>query len=128
MCRNLLSACMLLFACLATTSSAQTTCSVTLKVGEQADITSARGDVVTVCLPVNSGTGYSWQLQTGGDATARQPTSTYERSGTMPGSPGFTRFTVTPQAAGDYTLVFMLVPPGRTAAEAGRAFVGLHVK
>jgi predicted secreted protein len=126
--RNLLSTCMLLFTCLATITSAQATCSVTLKAGEQADITSTHGDAVTVCLPVNSGTGYSWQLQTGGDAKTLQPTSTYERSGTMPGSPGFTRFTMTPQTAGDLALVFTLVPPGRTGAEAGRAFVDLHVR
>ncbi len=118
---------MLLFTCLAINSSAQTTCSVTLKAGEQANITSTRGAVVTVCLPVNSGTGYSWQIQMGTDAMTPQPAPTNERNGAMPGSPGITRFTMTPQAAGNYALVFMLVPPGRTGAEAGRAFVGLHV-
>jgi hypothetical protein len=28
---------------------------------------------------------------------------------------------------GDYTLIFMLLPPGNSGAEAGRAFVGLKV-
>ena len=125
----LLSACALLLTCLAmATSSAQSACSVTLKAGEQGEITAKRGDVVTICLPLNSGTGYSWQVQTSGDAKTLQPSSTYERGGTMPGAGGFTRFTMTPQTPGDYTLVFMLLPPGRTAAEAGRATVGLHVQ
>jgi predicted secreted protein len=109
-------------------SSAQTPCSITLNVGEQGAITSKRGDVVTVCLPLNSGTGYSWQLQVGGDAMTLQPTSAFERSGTMPGASGVTRYTMKPQSPGDYTLVFMLVPPGSTGAEAGRAFFGLHVR
>ena len=123
------SASVLLLTCLAiTSSSAQSACSITLNAGEQGDITSKLGEVVTVCLPVNSGTGYSWQLQMGGDASTLQPTSTSERNGTMPGASGVTRFTMKPQAAGDYTLVFMLVPPGMTGAELGRAFFGLHVR
>ena len=125
----LYSAVVLPLSCLAALpSSAQSPCSITLNVGEQGDVTSKRGDVVTVCLPLNSGTGYSWQLQVGGDAMTLQPTSTFERSGTMPGASGVTRFTMKPQSPGDYTLVFMLVPPGATGAEAGRAFFGLHVQ
>jgi len=46
----------------------------------------------------------------------------------MPGASGVTRFTMKPQTPGDYTLVFMLVPPGVTGAEVGRAFVGLHIQ
>ena len=57
-----------------------------------------------------------------------QPTSSFERNGTMPGASGVTRFTMKPQTPGDYTLVFMLVPPGVTGAEIGRAFVGLHIQ
>jgi predicted secreted protein len=123
------SASVLLLTCLAiTSSSAQSACTITLEAGQQGDITSKPGDVVTVCLPANSGTGYSWQVQMGGDASALQPTSTFQRNGTMPGASGFTKFTMKPQTAGDYTLVFMLVPPGMTGAELGRAFFGLHVK
>jgi len=119
----------LLLATLAASSSwAQSACSITLNAGEQGDITSKRGDPVTVCLPLNSGTGYSWQVQLGGDSMTLQPTSTFERSGTMPGASGLTRFTMKPANPGDYTLVFMLVPPGMTGAEAGRAFFGLHVQ
>ena len=109
-------------------SSAQSTCSITLKAGEEGNVTSKRGETVTICLPLNSGTGYSWQVQVGGDAMTLQPTSTFERSGTMPGASGVTRFTMKPQTPGDYTLVFMLVPPGVTGAEVGRAFVGLHIQ
>ena len=67
-------------------------------------------------------------VEVGGDAMTLQPTSTFERSGTMPGASGVTRFTMKPQTPGDYTLVFMLVPPGVTGAEVGRAFVGLHIQ
>jgi len=112
----------------ATSSSAQSTCSITLNAGEEGNVTSKRGETVNVCLPLNSGTGYSWQVQVGGDAMTLQPTPTYERSGTMPGAAGFTRFTMKPQTAGDYTLVFMLVPPVATGAEMGRAFVGIHIQ
>jgi predicted secreted protein len=119
----------LLFMSLAAgSSSAQPTCSITLIAGEQGNVTAKGGDVVTVCLPLNSGTGYSWQVQDGGDAMTLQPTSTFERGGTMPGASGTVRFTVKPQTPGDYTLVFVLVPPGSTGAEAGRAFVGLKVQ
>jgi predicted secreted protein len=111
----------------AASSSAQSTCSITLNAGEEGNVTSKRGETVTICLPLNSGTGYSWQVQVGGDATTLQPTPTYERSGTMPGSSGFTRFTMKPQTPGDYTLIFMLVPPGATGAEVGRAFAGLKI-
>jgi len=110
-----------------TSSSAQPACSITLNAGEEGNVASKRGDTVTVCLPLNSGTGYSWQVQVGGDAMTLQPTPTFERSGTMPGASGFTRFTMKPQSPGDYTLVFMLVPPGSTGAEVGRAFVGLKI-
>ena len=112
----------------ATSSPAQSTCSITLKAGEEGNVTSKRGETVTICLPLNSGTGYSWQVQDGGDAMTLQPTSTFERGGTMPGASGTTRFTMKPQTPGDYTLVFMLVPPGVTGAEVGRAFVGLHIQ
>ena len=112
----------------AASASAQSTCSITLNAGEEGNVTSKRGETVTVCLPLNSGTGYSWQVQVGGDAMTLQPTPTFERNGTMPGASGFTRFTMKPQTPGDYTLVFMLVPPGVTGAEIGRAFVGLHIQ
>src|SRR6516225_1004004 len=52
----------------ATSSPAQSTCSITLKAGEEGNVTSKRGETVTICLPLNSGTGYSWQVQVGGDA------------------------------------------------------------
>ena len=109
-------------------SSAQSPCSITLNVGKQGNVTANRGDGVTVCLPLNLGTGYSWQLQVGGDAMTLKPASTFERSATMPGASAVTRFTMKPQRPGDYTLVFMLLPPGNTGAEAGRAFFGLHVQ
>ncbi len=109
-------------------SLAQSTCSIRLNAGEEGNVTARRGDTVTVCLPLNSGTGYSWNVQDGGDAMTLQPTSTFERNGTMPGASGTTRFTMKPQTPGDYTLVFMLVPPGSGGAEAGRAFVGLKVQ
>ena len=109
-------------------SSAQSTCSIRLNAGEEGNVTAKRGEVVTICLPLNSGTGYSWQVQDGGDAMTLQPTSTFERGGTMPGASGTTRFTMKPQTPGDYTLVFMLVPPGSTGAELGRAFVGLKIQ
>jgi len=108
--------------------SAQSTCSISLNAGEEGNVTAKRGEVVTICLPLNSGTGYSWQVQDGGDAMTLQPTSTFERGGTMPGASGTTRFTMKPQTPGDYTLVFMLVPPGSTGAELGRAFVGLKIQ
>ena len=108
-------------------SSAQSTCSVSLNAGEQGNVIAKRGDVVTVCLPLNSGTGYSWQVEDGGDAMTLAPTSSYERSGNMPGASGVTRFTMTPRVPGDYTLVFMLVPPGSTGGQRGRAFVGLKI-
>jgi len=109
-------------------SSAQSTCSIRLNAGEQGNVTAKRGETVTVCLPLNSGTGYSWQVQDGGDAMTLQPTSSFERSGTMPGASGIVRFTMKPQTRGDYTLVFRLVPPGSTGAEQGRAFVGLKIQ
>jgi len=56
-----------------------------------------------------------------------QPTSAFERDGPQPGARGVTRFTMRPATPGDYTLVFMLVPPGNTGAEAGRVFVGLKI-
>ena len=111
----------------ATSSSAQSACSVTLNVGEQGNVTAKRGATVTVCLPLTSGTGYSWQVQDGGDAMTLQPTSTFERNGPQPGASGVMRFTMKPATPGDYTLVLMLVPPGNTGAEAGRAFFGLKV-
>jgi predicted secreted protein len=111
----------------ATSSSAQSGCNITLNVGEQGNITVKRGDTVTVCLPLNSGTGYSWRVQDGGDAMTLQPTSTFERNGPHPGASGLMRFTMKPATPGDYTLVLMLVPPGNTGAEAGRAFFGLKV-
>jgi predicted secreted protein len=110
-----------------TSSSAQSACSLTLNVGEQGNLTARRGDTVTLCLPLNSGTGYSWQIQDGGDAATLQPTSTFERNGTQPGASGLVRFTMKPTSPGDYTLVLMLLPPGNTGAEAGRAFFGLKV-
>jgi len=111
----------------ATSSSAQSACSITLNVGEQGNVSSKRGETVTVCLPLTSGTGYSWRIQDGGDATTLQPTSTFERSGSQPGASGVMRFTMKPATTGDYTLIFMLLPPGNTGAEAGRAFFGLKV-
>jgi predicted secreted protein len=111
----------------ATSSSAQSACSVTLNVGEQGNVTAKRGATVTVCLPLTSGTGYSWQVQDGGDAMTLQPTSTFERNGPQPGASGVMRFTMKAATPGDYTLVLMLVPPGNTGAEAGRAFFGLKV-
>ena len=111
----------------ATSSSAQSACNLTLNVGEQGNVTAKRGDTVTVCLPLNSGTGYSWRVQDGGDAMTLQPTSTFERNGQQPGASGLVRFTMKPATPGDYTLVLMLVPPGNTGAEAGRAFFGLKV-
>ena len=111
----------------ATSSSAQSACNLTLNVGEQGNVTAKRGDTVTVCLPLNSGTGYSWRVQDGGDAMTLQPTSTFERHGQQPGASGLVRFTMKPATPGDYTLVLMLVPPGNTGAEAGRAFFGLKV-
>jgi Chagasin family peptidase inhibitor I42 len=97
----------------ATSSSAQSACSVTLNVGEQGNVTAKRG--------------YSWQVQDGGDAMTLQPTSTFERNGPQPGASGVMRFTMKAATPGDYTLVLMLVPPGNTGAEAGRAFFGLKV-
>jgi predicted secreted protein len=111
----------------ATSSSAQSACNITLNVGEQGNVTAKRGETVTVCLPLTSGTGYSWKVQDGGDAMTLQPTSTFERNGPQPGASGLMRFTVKPTTPGDYTLVLMLVPPGNTGAEAGRAFFGLKV-
>jgi predicted secreted protein len=111
----------------ATSSSAQSACNITLNVGEQGNVTAKRGETVTVCLPLTSGTGYSWKVQDGGDAMTLQPTSTFERNGPQPGASGLMRFTVKPATPGDYTLVLMLVPPGNTGAEAGRAFFGLKV-
>ena len=111
----------------ATSSSAQSACNITLNVGEQGNVTAKRGEKVTVCLPLTSGTGYSWKVQDGGDAMTLQPTSAFERNGPQPGASGLMRFTVKPATPGDYTLVLMLVPPGNTGAEAGRAFFGLKV-
>ncbi len=111
----------------ATSSSAQPACTITLNVGEQGNVSAKRGDTVTVCLPLTSGTGYSWQVQDGGDAMTLQPTSTFERNGPQPGASGLMRFTMKPATPGDYTLIMMLVPPGSTGAEAGRAFFGLKV-
>jgi predicted secreted protein len=111
----------------ATSSAAQSTCSIRLNVGEEGNVTATRGDTVAICLPLTSGTGYSWQVQDGGDAATLQPTSAFERDGQQPGASGVTRFTMRPAAPGDYTLVFMLVPPGNTGAEAGRVFVGLKI-
>jgi predicted secreted protein len=111
----------------ATSSSAQSACNITLNVGEQGNVTAKRGETVTVCLPLTSGTGYSWKVQDGGDAMTLQPTSAFERNGPQPGASGLMRFTVKPATPGDYTLVLMLVPPGNTGAEAGRAFFGLKV-
>jgi predicted secreted protein len=111
----------------ATSSSAQSACNITLNVGEQGNVTAKRGETVTVCLPLTSGTGYSWKVQDGGDAMTLQPTSTFERNGPQPGASGLMRFTVKPATPGDYTLVLMLVPPGNAGAEAGRAFFGLKV-
>jgi len=111
----------------ATSSSGQSACNITLNVGEQGNVTAKRGETVTVCLPLTSGTGYSWKVQDGGDAMTLQPTSAFERNGPQPGASGLMRFTVKPATPGDYTLVLMLVPPGNTGAEAGRAFFGLKV-
>lgn len=118
----------LLLSCLLTSAaSAQTPCSITLRAGEEGNISVKQGETVSVCLPLNSGTGYAWKVQMGGDDFTLQPKASVERSGTQPGAPGFTRFTMKPQASGDYTLIFMLVPPGNRGAEEGRAFVGLKV-
>jgi len=111
----------------ATSSSAQSTCSITLNVGEAGNVTAKRGDTVTLCLPLTSGTGYSWKIQDGGDVATLQPVSTFERNGQQPGASGLMRFTMKPTTPGDYTLVLMLLPPGNTGAEAGRAFFGLKV-
>jgi len=119
---------LLLMLLVVNSSSAQSPCSIRINAGEQGNITAKRGEVVTVCLPLNAGTGYSWQVQDGGDAMTLAPKSTFAPGGTMPGAGGVTRFTMTPQTPGDYTLVFMLVPPGVTGAELGRAFVGLHIE
>jgi predicted secreted protein len=108
-------------------TGAQTACSITLGMGEEGKVTVKKGDQVSVCLPLNSGTGYSWKVQMGGDDFSLQPKATFERNGTQPGAPGFTRFTMQPQMPGDYTLIFMLVPPGQTGVEAGRSFFGLKV-
>ena len=122
------STCVLLLSFLAaTSSSAQSACSIKLNVGEEGNITAKRGDSVSICLPLTSGTGYSWQVQDGGDAMTLQPTSTFERNGQQPGASGVMRFTMRLATPGDYTLVFMLLPPGNTGAEAGRAFVGLKI-
>jgi predicted secreted protein len=110
-----------------TSSSAQSACNIKLNVGEEGNVSAKRGDTVSICLPLTSGTGYSWQLQTGGDAATLQPTSAFERNGQQPGASGVVRFTMRPATPGDYTLVFMLVPPGNTGAEAGRVFVGLKI-
>ena len=120
---------LLLLSCLlaSAAASAQTACTITLKAGEEGNVTVKRGDTVSVCLPLNSGTGYSWQAQMGGDDFTLQPKPTYERSGTQPGAPGFTRFTMQPKTPGDYTLIFMLVAPGNSGGDDGRAFVGLKV-
>jgi hypothetical protein len=100
----------------ATSSSAQSACNITLNVGEQGNVTAKRGETVTLCLPLTSG-----------DAMTLQPTSTFERNGPQPGASGLMRFTMKPTTPGDYTLVLMLLPPGNTGAEAGRAFFGLKV-
>ena len=119
----------MLTGCLAATpSSAQSPCSITINAGDEGNVTSKVGAVVTICLPLNSGTGYSWQVRLDSTATALQPTSTYKRNGTMPGSAGLTHFTMKPQNPGDYTLAFSLVPPGMNRPEAGHAFVTLHVQ
>jgi len=107
--------------------AAQTACSITLQMGEEGSVTVKQGDAVSVCLPLSSGTGYSWKIQMGGDDFTLQPKATIERGGSQPGGPAVTRFTMKPQATGDYTLIFMLVPPGRTGVEVGRSFFGLKV-
>ena len=112
----------------ATSSSAQSACSITLNVGEQGNVTAKRGETVTLCLPLTSGTGYSWKVQDGGDAATLQPSSTFERNGPQPGASGLMRLTMKPTTPGDYTLVLMLLPAGNTGAEAGRAFFGLKVQ
>jgi len=111
----------------ATSSSAQSACSIRINAGEQGTVTAKRGETVSICLPLTSGTGYSWQVQDGGDAMTLKPTSVFERNGQQPGASGVMRFTMQPSTPGDYTLVFMLVPPGSAGAEAGRAFVGLKI-
>ena len=58
----------------------------------------------------------------------RTLTSTFERDSTMPGASGTVRFTLKPQIPGAYTLVFRLVPPGRSDAEAGRAVVSFKME
>lgn len=118
----------LLMLCLAAQpSAAQTACTITLQSGEEGNLTAKSGDMVSVCLPISSGTGYSWQVQMGGDAFTLDPKPTTDRAGTQPGAPAVTRFTMKAPGPGDYTLIFMLLPPGNSGAEAGRAFVGLKV-
>lgn len=102
-------------------------CSITLQSGEEGSLTAKSGDMVSVCLPISSGTGYSWQVQMGSDAFTLDPKPSTERAGTQPGAPAVTRFTMKAAGPGDYTLIFMLLPPGNSGAEAGRAFVGLKV-
>ena len=108
--------------------AAQSNCTLTLRAGEEGNVTAKPGDVISVCLPLNSGTGYSWQVQMGSDTQVLDPKSTVERSGSQPGAPGFTRFTMQTRQVNDYTLIFMLVPPGNTGVEAGRALFGLTVR
>src|SRR5262249_28752185 len=108
--------------------SAQSPCSIRINAGEQGDITAKRGEAVTVCLPLNAGTGYSWQVQDGGDAMTLAPKSTFKPGGSMPGARGTTRFTMTSLTPGDYTWVFSLVRPGGPGAEPPPAMAGLHIK
>ena len=90
-------------------------------------MTAKSGAVVTVCLPVNSGTGYSWRIQIGGDAELLDAKSSIESTGPQPGAPATTRFTLKAPAPGDYMLIFMLLPPGDIGAEAGRVIFSLRV-
>ncbi len=108
--------------------SANAACNITLQSGEEGNLTAKQGDTVTVCLPISSGTGYSWQVQMGSDAFTLDPKPVTARAGTQPGAPATTRFTMKATTPGDYTLIFMLLPPGNSGAEAGRAFVGLKVQ
>ena len=94
-------------------------CSVSLDVGQRAAATALRQyQTVSVCLPITAGTGYSWQIKPGGDAaieTVGAPT--FETSRMQPGARGHTRFVLRAPAAGTFTIVFLLTPPGRPASE-----------
>ena len=93
-------------------------CSVTLEAGQRATATVLHQfQTFSVCLPITAGTGYSWQIKPDAAAVETVGAPTFETSKMQPGARGHTRFVMRAPAAGTFTIVFLLTPPGRPASE-----------